>query len=153
MPRNTKSKPADTIETDPRQAKLDAWLDRYEAQCAWDHKLPNGTMAAGWIINARVALTMRFPHGGWDIYTGSPAADIPGTLADAEQRLGLAPEPSRAPRSSALDILDPDALVSAMDAESLAQGLSLADYAERLQAVAEAINERASQASEEAEAE
>jgi hypothetical protein len=86
-PRKT-APPTAAADNDP-QAKLDAWLDKHDARCSWSHELPNGTLVAGWIINGRVAVTMRFPKGGWDIYTGSPAVDVPNTLTDAEQRLGL----------------------------------------------------------------
>jgi hypothetical protein len=75
---------------DPRQAALDAWLDKHNARLAWDRKQPNGTIVACWIIGTGVAITMRYPKGGWDIFTGCGQNEIAATLADAEQRLGLA---------------------------------------------------------------
>lgn len=53
MPRKTKP-----TEPDPRQAVLDEWLDKHNARCAWDRKLPNGTIIAAWQIGIRHSLAL-----------------------------------------------------------------------------------------------
>jgi hypothetical protein len=84
MPRkNPPTKP------DPRQAELDAWLDKHNARCMWDRKLPNGTIFAVWQIGNGIAVTMRYANGGWEMFTGCGDGRIGATLADAEERLGL----------------------------------------------------------------
>lgn len=88
MPRKTKP----TAEPDPRQAKLDDWLDKHNARCAWSGKQPSGALVATWIVNGHVAVTIRYPRGGWDLFTGCPDSKIDVSLADAEERLGILPD-------------------------------------------------------------
>lgn len=71
-------------------------------------------------------------------------------LARLEAAEGPTVKGPRALLSTPLDMLDGDAIVAAIDAASLARGMSLAEYAVVLKGIAEDISDRAAQLAEEA---
>lgn len=75
-----------------RATLLDTWLEKQEAQCRWQQRVPRVGVMECWILPnvGKILHVMRYQTGGWDVYV--PASDaISGvaTLAAVEQRFGL----------------------------------------------------------------
>lgn len=76
-------------------AKLEEWLTKIDATCAWQlvrrgHDNKPHSYIEAWTANGRVFIVVRYAEmGGWDIYTAADTAAIDATLADVEARIGL----------------------------------------------------------------
>lgn len=79
------------------------WLNKHEARCMWqiplnerpsdaEHDWAPQAYVECYLISGRrlVIVVVHANKGGWDIYTDANTNKIAETLADAEQRLGIA---------------------------------------------------------------
>jgi hypothetical protein len=73
--------------------KLEDWLDKHNAAMQWARDLPKGSRSPGprriegYVVHGGAAIiVVRYPDGGWGLFTEPNTNDIVETLDDAERR-------------------------------------------------------------------
>ncbi len=90
----TKSKKLPYLENYPPLAD---WLHKHGARCQWQVTTDGrpasamNSMVEAWVLGDSMCIIIVHPMGnGWDIFTPAENPEVATTLADAEERLGLA---------------------------------------------------------------
>lgn len=73
---------------------LQEWLQKIDAVCNWQilqgRQDGHHQYIECWSVNGRVFLiSVRSHNHGWDIFTSGSSIEVPKTLEDAEERLGI----------------------------------------------------------------